>query len=98
MTGRDKKKGCIYPKRELSPEDYIVRLIGQFQVNDRLRSRLYPDFKSKPITYARIRRSEHLKEIELFEFERLLKKVVFEGRVYVTDGLYYLPPSVVSFQ
>jgi hypothetical protein len=95
---RDKKKGCIYPKKEITPEDYIVRLIGQFQVNDRLRMRLMPEFKPKPITFNRIRRSEHLKLLDLFELERLLKKVVAERRVYCTDGLYYLPSSVVSFQ
>jgi len=94
---RDKKKGCIYPKRELTAEDYIVRLIGQFQVNDRLRSRLMPEFRAKPITFNRIRRSEHLKLLDLFELERLLKKVVREQRVYCTAGLYYLPSSVVSF-
>ena len=94
---RDKQKGCIYPRKEISAEDYIVRLVGQFQVNDRLRLRLNPEFKVKPIRFARIRKSEHLKELDLFELERLLKKVVAEGRVYCTDGLYYLPNSVVSF-
>ena len=89
--------GTKYLRDMVTPEEYIVKLIGQFQVNDRLRLRLSSTFKVRPITFNRIRKSKHLRDLELYELERLLKKLVRESRIYCTDGLYYLPSNIVSF-
>jgi hypothetical protein len=89
---------CQYPRAEQTPEDYLVRVIGQLTVNDQFRQRLNPSFRSKPVNFKRIKNCTRFRDVEPAALEQLLLTVVRNNRVFVTNGVYYLPKGVVPWQ
>lgn len=86
---------CQYPTERLTDEDALVRLIGRIQVREQLDAKIVRGHQPRPVTFTRLRLSKEFRDAGEVYLETLLAKLLQEGRIHVTDGRYYLPPSIL---
>jgi hypothetical protein len=84
-----------YPRDPITPEEIVSNTIRNLQVEDRNMKRRDSTFRPRPLNFKRIYNVVRFSDIGETSLESILKKLVREGKVLVTGGIYYLPNNFI---